>query len=170
MQKVLDAQKAVAGSAAAKAAAVLKPSVVDTALKAAGALKAGGSSSPASSLKGAVTSKDDAAATGSSSSSAKRSPLDHAVHLLAGMRWDGLDKLDAASGVTKKLAVYRSGCICQIWFSLAPVPTGQFLGLRWRVPNWHRQSLTLFLKPMGSGTNADVCITCTNDANALSIY
>ncbi|WIA15375.1 hypothetical protein OEZ85_002037 [Tetradesmus obliquus] len=93
IQKVLDAQRAAADSAASKAAAASKPSAVDAALKAAG--KAG-------SIAGSMNS---AAAEGRGE---KKNPLDHAVQLLAGMRWAGLDQLDAAAGAAKKLAVYRA--------------------------------------------------------------
>ncbi|KAF6256339.1 hypothetical protein COO60DRAFT_1461752 [Scenedesmus sp. NREL 46B-D3] len=99
MQAVLDAQKAAADSAAAKAAAAGKPSAVDAALRAASSRKPG---SPAGSAKGA------AAEAGAGAGSAGKHPLDHAVQLLAGMRWAGLDQLTAAAGTAKKLAVYRA--------------------------------------------------------------
>lgn len=92
MQKHLDSRKAEADAVARKAAEAKRPSAVEKALQAAGTLK-----TPAGNTAGG-----DAAASSSSVS-----PLDHAVQLLGGMRWDSLDQLEAASGKAKKLAVYR---------------------------------------------------------------
>lgn len=86
MQPILDAQKAAAAAAAEQA----------TSKQAAGrgaAPAAGGSSVTAKTLEAA-------AASGVNT-------LDLSVRLLAGMRWAGLDQLDAAAGKARKLAVYR---------------------------------------------------------------
>jgi hypothetical protein len=104
MQAILDARKAAAEGAAAKQAANFKPSAVDTAPKQAGKQAAaaagqafgdGGSSAPVS-----AATLEAAAASGANT-------LDLSVRLLAGMRWAGLEQLDAARGSAKKLAVYR---------------------------------------------------------------
>jgi hypothetical protein len=103
MQTILDAKKSAADEAAAAKAAT-KPSAVDAALQQAGQSAPAGATNGAGSSSGSmpVTAKtlEAAAATGANT-------LDLSVRLLAGMRWAGLDQLDAASGKAKKLAVYR---------------------------------------------------------------
>jgi hypothetical protein len=114
MLAVLDARKAQADAAAAAQQASVKPSGVDTALKQAGAQP------PAAAAAGspAASSSDAAAAAGPAAAAPTAATLDAAlasgintlelsVRLLAGMRWAGLDQLDAARGSAKKLAVYR---------------------------------------------------------------
>lgn len=92
VQKVLDARKASADTAADHAAVANRPSPVDSALQAAGKLQSSGSSTtPAS----------------NSTNTNNSDPLEHAVQLLAGMRSASLEQLEAVSGKAKKLAVYR---------------------------------------------------------------
>eukprot|EP00878_Enallax_costatus_P034562 GHUV01038334.1.p1 GENE.GHUV01038334.1~~GHUV01038334.1.p1 ORF type:complete len:403 (+),score=159.02 GHUV01038334.1:1575-2783(+) len=88
MQKHLAAQKAATNAAPSTSPAAKRPSTAENALQAAG--------SPA------------AAGGASSSETSSISPLNHAVQLLAGMRWTSLDQLDSANGAAKKLAVYRA--------------------------------------------------------------
>lgn len=111
MQTVLDARKAAADEAAAQQAANSKPSAVDAALQQAGqqagqqatsAQGAAGGADASSGVQSTTTYKTLEAAAASGADT-----LDLSVRLLAGMRWAGLDQLDAASGKTKKLAVYR---------------------------------------------------------------
>lgn len=104
MQAILDARKAAAEEAAAKQAANSKPSAVDTALKQAGkqAAAAAGQASGDGSSSAPVS-----AATLEAAAASGANTLDLSVRLLAGMRWAGLEQLDAARGGAKKLAVYR---------------------------------------------------------------
>lgn len=91
MQPILDAKKTAAAAAAEPATS--KQAGRGGVAAPAAASGAGGSSVTAKTLEAA-------AASGANM-------LDLSVRLLAGMRWAGLDQLDAAAGKAKKLAVYR---------------------------------------------------------------
>lgn len=102
MQTILDAKKSAADEAAATQAAT-KPSAVDAALQQAGqsaAAAAANSAGAGGSMPVTAKTLEAAAANGANT-------LDLSVRLLAGMRWAGLDQLDAARGKAKKLVVYR---------------------------------------------------------------
>lgn len=110
MQSVLDARKAASdAAAAAKQAAACKPSAVDNALKEANkqAMPAANSDQPSAAHGNNNAAASSAAATLEAAAASGANTLDLSVQLLAGMRWAGLDQLDAASGKAKKLAVYR---------------------------------------------------------------
>jgi hypothetical protein len=86
VQKVVEASAAAAAAAAAAKAATQGPAAAAAGAPAGDTTGSSGSGSG----RGSIT-----------------SPLDDAVRLLAGVRWAGLDQLEAASGRAKKLGVYR---------------------------------------------------------------
>lgn len=101
MQAVLDARRAASEETAAKAAANSKPSAVDATLG-----KPAPTGSPGAAA-GAPAAPPVTAATLEAAAASGADTLQLSVRLLAGMRWAGLDQLDAARGKAKKLAVYR---------------------------------------------------------------
>jgi hypothetical protein len=89
MQAILDERKA-----AAEAAAQQSPDPKQA-------------STAASAEAGGISSSAVSAATLEAAAANCVHTLDLSVRLLAGMRWAGLDQLEAARGKAKKLAVYR---------------------------------------------------------------